>query len=611
MPTWKGVEKPMRTLLATAALILLTVSGSRTVAQSTATGVTQAARGSTPTSASSGGKQTPVPGSAEETPMFKANVRLVLVDVVVTNAKGQPVTDMQKQDFAVWEEGNPQTVLFFEEHKGASPMPVKSPPLPPNVYANYETVKTPDSVNVLLLDALDTQLKDQVFVRGQMVKFLRNVRPAMPLAIFTLGSQLRMVKAFSADFSGVLEALTTKTGWADPQSSPWLPTANERDMDRQLIELMIMNRASPKGIAALREFQADHDASLTSMRSQIVLQALMQLVRYVSPIPGRKNIIWVAGSFPVTLLPQQNSLPIADVADIQRTTNLFSANQVAVYPISAEGLTTEAIYDTGLVSPPSRGAEGRQRFAEQAAMQTLAQETGGQAFYNTNGLGDAVNRSIDDGSHYYTLAYTPSDKQMDGKYRKIRVSIGRKDYTLAYRRGYYATDSKKDQLRGQNPAGDLLFPLMKFGMPDLAQIRFTVRVVPATPQPAPGAPIAGGNAELKGPLTRYHAEFVISTEDVALEATPSRIRRGDIQVELIAYDRDGKPVNLMTEEGQISLPPDIYESFRKTGLPVRGDIDVPNGGIYLRVGVRDPASGNVGTLGIPLNSPAPATQTAK
>ena len=599
----------MRIRLAAGTLVLLMVSASVALAQDPGTHATEAAPRGTPMPTAE--ERTSGTNPAAQTPVLKAAVRLVLVDVVVTDSKGQPVTGMQKKDFAVQEEGKPQTVLLFEEHKGPSPTPAELPPLPPDVYANYQTVKTLDSVNVLLLDALDTQLKDQVFVREQMVKFLRTLRPGMQLAIFTLGSQLRMVKAFSADSSGALEALAAKGGWADPQSSRLLPTANEKDMDRQMIDLMVMNRASAKGIEALREFQGEHEASLTGMRSQIVLQALMQLARYVSPIPGRKNIIWVAGSFPVTFLPKQNSLPVAEVAGIQRTTNLFSANQVAVYPISAEGLTTEALYDTGLVSPPPRGAEGGRRFAEQAAMQTLAQETGGQVFSNTNGLGDAVNRSVDDGSHYYTLAYTPSDKQMDGKYRKIQVNTERKDYALAYRRGYYATDSEKDQLSAQEPAGDLLLPLTRPGMPDFAQIRFTVQVAPATPQPAPGTPFAGANAELKGPFTRYHAEFAISTEDVALEVTPSGTRQGDIQVELVAYDRDGKPLNLMTKKGQISLPPDLYESLQKTGLPVRGDIDVPNGEVYLRVGVRDLVSGNVGTLGVPLNSPAPAAQTAK
>jgi len=91
------------------------------------------------------------PDSSGSLPTFKAKVQIVQVDVVVVNGKDEPVSGLHKEDFKVWENGHPQTILSFEEHKGASPTQIKLPPMPPNVFTNYPTVKAADSVNVLLL----------------------------------------------------------------------------------------------------------------------------------------------------------------------------------------------------------------------------------------------------------------------------------------------------------------------------------------------------------------------------------------------------------------------------------------------------------------------------
>jgi|SRR5215831_8451806 len=118
--------------------------------------------------------QTTTP-DVQSIPTFKAKARLVLVDVVVTNNKGEPVTGLEKEDFEVLEDGKPQSVSNFEEHKGAPPMQIKLPPMPPNVYTNFPLVQTADSVNVILLDALNTPMSDQVYVHRQMIKYVKTI----------------------------------------------------------------------------------------------------------------------------------------------------------------------------------------------------------------------------------------------------------------------------------------------------------------------------------------------------------------------------------------------------------------------------------------------------
>lgn len=102
----------------------------------------------------------------------EVETRVVLVDVVVTGAKGDPVLNLKKDEFRIAEDGSAQTISSFEEHKLDHSEPVVLPTMPPNAYTNFPTAKSPDSVNVLLLDMLNTQPSCQSYVREQAVKYL-------------------------------------------------------------------------------------------------------------------------------------------------------------------------------------------------------------------------------------------------------------------------------------------------------------------------------------------------------------------------------------------------------------------------------------------------------
>jgi VWFA-related protein len=105
--------------------------------------------------------QTTVPDSGNAVTTVQAKVRVVLVDVVVTSSKGDSVTGLHQGDFEVFEGGKPQTIASFTEHQGAPPTQIKLPPMPPNVYTNDPLTQTADSVNVLLLDALNTPARSE------------------------------------------------------------------------------------------------------------------------------------------------------------------------------------------------------------------------------------------------------------------------------------------------------------------------------------------------------------------------------------------------------------------------------------------------------------------
>lgn len=553
-------------------------------------------------------QQPPPPKSASDQPTIKSEVRIVLVDVVVTKGKGEPVPGLHKQDFQVLEDGQPQMISFFEEHKGAPPAHVKLPPMPPNFFTNYPAVQTADSINVLLLDMLNTQPIDQVYAHAQMVKYLQNIQPGTRLAIFTLGARLRMVKGVTADSSGVLTAFDDKKAETGPQFSNLLPSDVQQSADKQAVDVMVMNQAAPVAIASVREFQAEYASVLADSRISITLQAFQHIARYLSTFEGRKNLIWVSGSFPINIFPAYGQRR-QHLGDLQQTADLLTADQVAVYPISAVGLAGYAQYESSKMIGARAQAgllqqESAERNASQLTMETLAQDTGGKAFFNTNGITDAVTDAIENGARYYTLTYAPTQAKLDGKYRQIHVKLLSGEYKLAYRRGYYADDARTKQAADRTLAGDPLLPLMGFGMPDFAQILYKVRILPSNPQPAPNTARAGTNTDLKEPLVRYGLDFAISVQDLRLQTAPDGVRRGKIEVTLIAYDRDGQPLNLVTDSRKIALQPKVYAALLQTGLQVHGEIDVPEGDVYLRTGIYDLNSSKAGTLGIPLNNVA-------
>ena len=537
-----------------------------------------------------------VSGPGGQGAAIKSEVRIVLLDVVVTDANQRPVTGLRKDDFQVVEDGRPQTISFFEEHTGGTVSAVALPPIPPGVYTNYPTIKTTDSINVLLLDSLNTQAADQTYVRPQMVKYLQAALAAPTgarVAIFTLGSKLRMVRGFTADSAGLLRALTDPKSGTEAKFESQLASPSRKKSEQDACRGI----RAPIGKVACEEFFAEEASARSGDRVVMTLQAFQALARYLSQFPGRKNVMWVSGSFPLSFFPETNprGVPRKEYrSEIRQTADLLTADQVAVYPISATGLTGEEATQSDNYGRPIHDGYSDRAF-DQIAMETLARDTGGRAFYNTNDFSNAMTEAVNSGSHYYTLTYTPTNMKMDGKYRRIEVKGINGSYKLAYRRGYYAENAKFTTAGDDRRKSDALVPLMAFGMPDFAQVLFKMQLVKT--KPGNDGSRAGSNTELKGQLVRYSLDFAISAQDLRLENSADGVRHGNIEVMVVAYDLDGALLNSFRKKSEIVLDPKAYLEVMQVGLQMHRELDVPEGEVLLRTGIYDLNSGKAGTLG--------------
>ena len=553
------------------------------------------------------------------TPVLKTTTREVVVDVVITKNNGDPVDGLSKQDFVVSENGKAQTIDFFEEHtpgEQESNTPPEMPPLPTGAVTNVPPEAAADAVNVLLLDSLNTPPAEQANVQRQIVEFLRKAKPGTRMAVFTLGTKLHFVQGFTSDTS-LLAAAVKGDGLRGEKKGLLRSDTAEDESDAARL---LMMQASPTAIDALRNANAEARSVDAGAHSAMTFEALTYLAHYLSGVPGRKNLLWFSSSFPVVIFPseEQSKSIEKDRQLLQRTkqtADLFSASQISVYPIGAEGMMAEHVMEADVAGPAATegsghigsgagntmqayNAEAGQRARVTQAMDQLAASTGGKAFYNTNDLNAAMQKAIDDGAHYYTIGYSPMDKAMDGSFRRIDVRVTAEKYKLAYRHGYNAEEHPAtDPDTHVNPLADLL----DYGLPGATGILYGVDTRTTDTSEPPAAKEAGGNPALTGPVTRYRVNFTIRASDVELKQDGQGFRSGRLLVGLKAYDRDGKAVNWEASDETLRVKENEFAEALKSGIPVHLAIDLPvNSEEHLVTAVYDWNSGRAGTLEVRL-----------
>jgi VWFA-related protein len=565
-------------------------------------------------------------------PTLKLNSQTVLLDVIVQDRQGHAVQGLKKEDFSVQDEGTPQAISYFEVHAGAQTFVGERPRLPEGMYSNFPTEIKSDAVNVILLDSLNTPTTDQMTVRKQMIEYLKAIPPGTRIAIFTLASHLRMINGFTTDPGMLLDALNKPGRIEGVDISPLLITPDQQqDEDKRQDQLLTTgNIADPKApvrqklailgaINQMRQFVSDETSFNDDLRVKLTLKAMDELSRYLSPLPGRKNLIWFSASFPIGVDPDYAQLDnyrmLRDYAtQVRATSQRLATARVAVYPIDARRFFTNPA-----LAPSSGGASYLRNAQyhtdevnlafdtvtkEHDSMDQLAEETGGHAIYNTGDLKGAMAEVIANGDRYYTLAFDPSGVKKDGKFHKVTVKFNQPGYTLLYRHGYVAEDAKAEQ-RAQKPPDPALGTNvfreeMQPGGPPASEILFRIQVAEEPQQPSAKDPLKGDNQGLKRPATRYVFGYSVGLGATQLTATADGVRHGLLLTMVIAYDKEGRPLNSVLNTEKLDLAPQVYANALREGLPFYQELDIPPGDATVRVGVYDVVSKRMGATEFPL-----------
>ena len=561
--------------------------------------------------------QSPAPPLPAPAATLQVYARETIVDVTVTDAKGDPVHGLKKEDFIVKEDGKPQPIRSFHEYGVRPPQP--SPPkLPPNVYTNLQPPATSSAVNIFLVDFLniaampgfdiagagDAQsraIAAQNAVKREARKYVASMPPGTRVIILGLSNNLRTLQGSTSD--------------------PALLSASIDTLDTN----------AEGRVSTYEMFCAQAE-----MRARMTLESLNQIAADASAIKGKKNLLWFSVGIPWITNPSAHAKCLPDYfSDLLKTYGLLAAAQIAVYPIDARGVPT-VMPDTFITStgrlwqetsrlPAKPYSDAQMDWAtttaeQQGAMEDWAEATGGAAFYNSNDLAGLIAKAVNTGSDYYTLTYAPPGQKYDWAHHNIKVLVvDQPDLHLVYRKTYDAVDpatikpapglTLTTSLPTPGPRSDpeaAMRLAMGRAMPASTGILFDVQVQPSDEQAKPSDPPVFGilDPKLNGkPLTRYGFQYILPGRQIAFTVTPNGTRKGSLEFDLAAYDRDGKLVTSLGQSINLPLTADQAQQLAKGPFRFFQQLDLPPGQLFLRIGVLDRISNKVGTLEIPVTIP--------
>lgn len=509
-----------------------------------------------------------------QSPVFRANTQLVQISVIVRDKDG-PVTNLAKSDFILTDRGKPRTISVFSEHRRAATPSAPAETtrsLPVDTFSNRRLSDGPDvpaSVTMILLDRLNTLLNTSMGDREQtplfnvgqalevakqhLLKFIDEIDPRDRVAIYSLGESLTVLSDFTGDRAQLRKIIEdyratslTSREVVEPVAVGVPGMGPQVNGDRQVLA----------GMA-------------NAARAQTTMSALLAIAAHVAGIPGRKNLVWLTSDL---MIP-------ADALG-----RALNRSQIAVYPVDVRGLQPFAMEHTQADADARAHDGGAWREGPNfgagptvpvglAAMQALAEETGGRAFVNNNDLTGAIRQAIDDGAATYTLGFYVDASSLDGKFHELKVRVRRAALKVRTQKGYFAL--QQTPASGDAPlAIPITSPLESSGIHVLARVERT-----------DGLLSVSGSIDLR---------------DLQLEQS-GNLSKGAVEIYLFQQDAVGNTIDRRLESLQLQLTRAQYEQCLKSGVFFRSLLKPGDRSKTLRIVVMDRARGTVGSLIIPLS----------
>jgi VWFA-related protein len=352
--------------------------------------------------------------------VFKVRSRIVILDIVVTDKKGNVVTNLKQSDFTVYEDKQPQTIQTFE-----SPSEHALPPSPdgrPIVNSAADLPKIGDApVTIIVLDELNTGYNDMSFGRRQLADYLATQPEILnqPTALLVVDT-----KKFSVlhDYTQSRNDLV-KTLKAHFPMYPW---SAEDPQTREKI--------GKNGIAAVE-------------RIAQTMSALLQIAAASTGTHGRKNVVWVGANAPgVNYAGADPDVKKALDMDTKRLTQTMLDDRITMYyidPTINDSATVGVITPTN--NPDAVAFVDTDPFNSSVNFNQFGPATGGMVLYSRNDINKEIATAINNGGAYYTLSYRPSNPNENAaKFRNIAVRLSDPGLIATTRTGYYPEAANAD-----------------------------------------------------------------------------------------------------------------------------------------------------------------------
>lgn len=487
--------------------------------------------------------QTP-PGQSPYT--FRADTHIVLTDVTVEDAKGNPVHGLPQSAFRIFDNNKPQEIASFEEH---ATMPAAMTPeiaSTSGLYSNDYLLHLPPVLNIIVIDIANLEMADQMYLNHELTKFLSEQPEGQPLAVYLrAGSGCFLVQNFTSDRNLLLTAV---------------------------------HKAIPRFPPLGREYLTDYDT-------------LQQIAADLSQLPGRKNVLWFSGGS--TLYALHNAEALQYDANWRGLYDELDQERIAIYPIDARGLMV-------IFKPAAIHAVWRQHLA----MNDVAQATGGRAFYDNNGLKEVTEQFLNTDVSFYTLTYSPQNLRFDNKWHKIRVAV-EGSYHISYRSGYFADGSMLGKEEPPKARTRLLAGGEKLEETELRDqpIIFRANVLPSSDSSV--AKWEKPSGSLAPPPSKKGSVPFSVRYTVPLNALTVRAADGKHQVVFavaaIALNRDGSAVQQDAQQVTMVLKEDVFRRDPNLVVTLDQQLNLTKDDQFLNLGVWDTISGRFGSVEVPLD----------
>jgi len=417
----------------------------------------------------------PASSSTQAQPSYKieSKTNVVVVRVVVRDAKGKPVDGLTQNDFQLFDNGKPQTIAQFAvEHPAASAetAPAAEKPAPPS--PGQPAFAAPERFVALYIDDSRTHSEDLVRVRDAGRRFLANgIRSQDRLGIFTTSGFVNQdYTSDRAKLEAALTQLQFRPNTGDPRGDcPELSDyqadliVNHQDPDAVTIATneAIKRGCAPThggagsqaiglttagdvgGVKELILAQAQQVFELYDLQAHTSLYTLQEMIRRVALLPGQREIVLVtAGFMPLTFRSM-----LEDAADLAVRSNVMIGaldprglvNTVQMADAGDQQFNIDIDSDQREETSVRMSYQQMRNSAAWAVPAELAAATGGEAIHNTNDLAASLNILSAPPAVYYTLAYSPADLKSDGKFHTLKIKLAnQRGLTADARKGYFA-----------------------------------------------------------------------------------------------------------------------------------------------------------------------------
>lgn len=385
-------------------------------------------------------------------PPIKANTRLITVDVVATDSRGNTVRGLTANDFRVYDsDAGLQDIANFK-FVDASVRQTGGPN--PNETSGVSSNGTSDQIapTILLMDALNTETKQQMAVRRDMLRVLEKLPPNTKVAVFLLTHRLQVIQDFTTDPAMLRAALQRVVSPTTNEKYPQYDPDSASNQEAEAPQPIGIRPAPSPGLEDAEK--RSYEASIQE-RAEETASGMSAIASDLRGLPGRKNLIWFSEAFPSWIEPKTDfgSDPFSGSGTFESEERAAAASLmdagVTVYPADARGLQPDQVYSaeehpapTQLGPAGNAGAlkqENDLRVSSQTTLQRMAYDTGGRACQNTNNLGGCVTKALNEDASYYEISYYPTNVRWDNQFHQITIETSKRGIQLDYRRGYIAT----------------------------------------------------------------------------------------------------------------------------------------------------------------------------